>query len=296
MTEKPEFGRQTMLAIALMIGSVITFSIIDALAKVLVQDLPVIQVLWGRLVFFVAIACLFIPPARWRRVLATAKPQIQIGRALLPLSASGLSYIALKTMSLADVTAITFAAPFFIVALSVPLLGERVGRHRWTAVAIGFLGILVIIRPGTGLFGLVALLPLGSALLYACFQLITRFISAGAGTGPATTLLYTGLTGLLVTSPFVFFFWQPMTTAHWALMALSGCGHIASHFLLIQAYSRAQASLLSPFNFTKIFGALLLGYLIFGHVPDGMSIAGIVIVIGAGLYMVHRERVRARGG
>lgn len=275
-----------------MIGAVWTFGGIEALAKILVRDLSVPEILWFRLCFFMLFAALLIRPTRWPGLLVTPKVGWQTLRALMPLTASLLTHIAFKTMTLADVTAITFASPFFLTALSVLLLGERVGVHRWTAIGIGFVGVLVIVRPGPGVFDWISLLPVGAAFLYGCFQLTTRYVSGSAD--PNTTLLYTGLVGLIVTSFFVPFYWQPPTLAQIGLLALSGGLHIMSHFMLIHAFARAPAAVLSPFNFTKMLAALLLGYLMFSELPDLRSLLGIAIVVSSGLYMLYRERARAR--
>ncbi len=287
-------GNQTLVAIALMVGAVWTFGGIEAIAKILVVDMSVPLILWFRLCFFMLFVGFLIRPTRWPGLLANPKASWLSIRALMPLTASLLTHIAFKTMTLADVTAITFASPFFLTALSVLLLGERVGVHRWTAIGIGFVGVLVIIRPGPGVFDWISLLPVGAAFLYACFQLTTRYVSAGGGTDPNSTLLYTGLIGLVATSLFVPFFWQIPTLDQFGLLALSGALHLMSHYFLIHAFSRAPAAVLSPFNFTKMLAAVLLGYLIFSELPDLRSILGIAIVVSSGLYMLYRERAQAR--
>ncbi|MCZ6603975.1 MAG: DMT family transporter [Alphaproteobacteria bacterium] len=285
-------GGSVLVAIALLIGGTWAFSFIDALAKLLARDLPVIEILWGRLCVFVVIFAFFVAPWRWPGLLVSPRVGLQIFRALIPIVASWLAYVALKTMSLADMTAITFASPFFLTALSVVLLGERVGVHRWTALVIGFTGVLVIIRPGAGVFDWVAVLPVGAAFLYAIFQVTTRMLTEKAG--PETVMLYTGLVGVAATTPFAVAYWQTPTLAQWGLIVASGVGHITAHILFVMAFSRAEAAQLSPFNYVKIVAALFLGYVLFSEIPDAVSIAGMTIVIASGLYVVHRERAAVR--
>lgn len=279
-------------AIGIMIVAVSCFSLIDATAKLLIHEISVYQILWVRFLVFLGLMSLFIGPRHWPGLIAGPRLGLQIVRGAIPMVAAGLIFVALKTMELADVTALFFASPFFLTALSVPLLGERVGWHRWAAVAVGFAGVMIVARPGSGIFGWTALLPLIAAAFYGMFQITTRLLSATAS--PRSMLLFSGLVGAVATGLVAPFVWVWPTPMQWFLLVAGGVLNLFVHFLLIQAFARAPATVLSPFNYMQVFAAVIIGYLVFAEIPDTATFAGIAVIVAAGLYMVHRERRLAR--
>lgn len=277
-------------AIALMVFGVATFAVMDALGKQLAEELDVMQVIWGRYVFALPVLLVLAPPARWAGLLRNSRPALQVVRALMPMAAGLTIVLALRTMPLADATVISFAAPLLVTALSIPLLGEKVGWHRWAAVVVGFAGVLVIARPGAGAFQWAALLPLGTALSSALYQLTTKLLSASVEA--LSTLIYTMVVGFVLSTLALPFVWQAPTGEAWLLMAVSGLFNALGHYAIIRAFSGAPASTLAPFIYTQIVLAVVLGYLMFGEIPDALTWLGTAIVVASGLYVLHRERVR----
>jgi drug/metabolite transporter (DMT)-like permease len=217
---------------------------------------------------------------------------LQIVRSMLLVGATLTFFFAVRTIPIADASAIGMVAPLLITALAIPLLGEKVGRRRWTAVAVGMVGALVIIRPGFGVFDWAAVLPLGSATCYAFYQITTRILARVDP--PATTFFYSGLVGMLVLSVAAPFVWVWPSAGGWAMMVGLGLLGGGGHFLIIHALRRAQASVLAPFGYIQIVWVTALGYLVFDDFPDGFTILGALIVISSGAYIVYRESVVRR--
>ncbi|MBX6322541.1 MAG: DMT family transporter [Rhodospirillaceae bacterium] len=280
-------------AIALMVLGVSAFSVMDGIGKVLSSDHDVLQIVWARYAFAVPPLMLIAAPRRWPAMLGR-RVGLQLARGLLPVLGGVFIVLALRTVPLADATAITFVAPLLVTALSIPLLGETVGWHRWVAVVVGFAGVVVIARPGAGAFQWAALLPLATALAFALYQILTKVLSAG--TDPRGTLVFTMLTGLVLGTAALPFVWQTPTPAAWGLMALSGLANAFGHYALIRSYEGVPASTLAPFIYAQIIGAALFGFAVLGDVPDAFTLLGTAIIVASGLYVVHRERQRARTG
>ena len=269
----------------------ICFVAMDSLAKHLTQSYPIAQVVWARYAFHFLLLALVLGP-RLRRTMHTRRLGLQCLRSVLLLGATCLSFAALSFIPLADATAIMFVAPIVVTALAMPLLGERVGPHRWASVVVGFLGALVIIRPGTEAMDPAALLALGGASCYALYQIATRRLSATEA--PLTTLAYTALIGVLATSALMPFLWLPPAPMHWfAMIGLGLLGGIG-HFALIKAFQFAPAATVTPFGYSNLIWAVLFGYLIFGDLPDGWTVSGALVIAGSGLYIAHREQTLAR--
>ena len=206
------------------------------------------------------------------------------------LIATALFFTALRYLPLADAVAINFLAPLLVTAFSIPILKEKVGPRRWVAIAVGFVGAMVIIRPGSGAMHWAALLPLGTAVCYALYQILTRIAARTETTN--TSLFWTSVFGVVATSIVVPFFWTQPTALAWGLMVALGTMYGLGHYLLIRGLELAPASVLSPFLYTQIIWAILLGLLIFGHFPDGYTWLGMAIVIGSGLYIWWRESAK----
>jgi drug/metabolite transporter (DMT)-like permease len=276
-------------AILLTMATAIGFAAMNGTNKYLTQDYAVVEVVWGRF-FFASLGILLV--AAWGSGLAalfrTRRPHLQLFRSTLMISSTLLFVGALSLLPLAEVEAINFAGPLFVVALSAPLLKERVPLSLWLAVIVGFGGVLVIIRPGAGVFSWAALMPLAVALLYAIFQIATRRI--GGADSAITSLFYSGLLGLIVASIAAPFVWRWPDLKGWLLMAQAGLLGAGSHFLLIKALELAPASLLQPFTYAQLVAAVIIGYVVFDNVPDLWTWIGSAIVVGSGLYVVLRQR------
>ena len=266
---------------------------VDTVAKYMSPSLHGVQVVWG---YSLAITVLVLGyaafrPEPLRNAFATRRPLLQFGRGALLFATISMLFVALANLPLADVIAISFAAPLFITLLAIPLLSERVGVHRIAAVLLGLGGVAIVMRPGAGVFEWAALLALASALFFAFFQLSTRVLAATEA--PFTTLLYTGIGTLACSSIAVPFFWAPISSIEILVFAAIGGLGVAAHVCMIRAYAYTQASFLAPFNYAKLLWAVALGYLVFGDVPQMNVIAGSVVIVSSGLYVLYRERERS---
>jgi drug/metabolite transporter (DMT)-like permease len=278
-----------MFPILLVIAAVSLYAVIDGLAKVMVQDMDVMQIIWSRYVFALPLLP-FVVGRRWPELFATERPGLQVARGLLPIVGGIAIVLALGTMPLADATALMFVSPLMLTALVVPLLKERVGLHRWSAVVIGFLGVLIIVRPGGTTMQWAALLPLLTAFLYALYQIATRVLSRT--TPSLVTFAYmvvVGTAGSTLALPFV---WRTPDALGWAMMAASGLLHGLAHYLVTRAFALAPAAILAPFNYAQLIGATAFGYFVFGDLPDRWTIVGALVIVAAGLYVAYRERWR----
>ncbi len=227
-----------------------------------------------------------------RGLLRSRRPVLQLARSGLLVLSISMLFIGLTYLPIAEATAISFISPLFIVALSVPLLGERVGLHRWIAVSIGLVGVLVIIRPGGGLVHWAVVMPLISAVAFALYQIATRVLAAS---DPVfVTLFYTGAGGFFWTCLLVPFVWTAPTVTEWIGFFFIGALGAAAHLCLIKAFELAQASLLASFNYSKMVWATLAGYLVFGDFPSLNTLSGCALIIVSGLYIIWRERLVAR--
>jgi drug/metabolite transporter (DMT)-like permease len=200
-----------------------------------------------------------------------------------------LNFFALRYLRLDQVLAIAFSTPFLVAALSGPALGEWVGPRRWAAIAVGMFGVLVVTRPGFSQFHPAVILAVLSAFSYAFYFLSTRLLSRTDFN--ATTLFYSNGVGAVLMLPVAPFFWTAPTLAELVLMMFAGALASFGHYLLIVAHRHASPSLLSPFIYTQLVWVVVLGYMVFGDVPDGWTLVGAAIVICSGLYILHRERI-----
>lgn len=284
-------AERPFLAIGLVLLAVALFSVMDALSKLMAERFDPVEVVWGR---YLAILLLLAPLLlREPRLLVTVRPGLQLLRGVLVLGAAVLFIAGLMRLALADATAIAFVSPLLVTALSIPLLREQVGLRRWTAMAVGFAGVLVVIRPGSGAVGLPALLPLSSATCWALAIVLTRRM--GHADRPVTTLFYSSLVGFVLSGAVLPFLWRSPDAADWAMLAAMGVLSAAGQYLFIAGLARGAASLLAAFSYSQMVWSTLMGYLVFAAVPPAWTWAGAAIIIASGLYVAHRERVRARG-
>jgi drug/metabolite transporter (DMT)-like permease len=281
--------------ILLMLGTGVIFSVMDTLSKEMTRHYPVLQVVWGRYFFHMLIVLAVLSRTEaWPALLRSRRPALQLGRSLAVVLSSAFFVAAIKFIPLAEATAVNFVAPLLVTALSVPLLGEKVGLRRWTAVAVGFLSVLIIIRPGPGMVHWAVLLPLIGAFCYAFYQITTRML-AGIDSWQ-TTAVYSGVVGLVGTSALLPFAWRSPDWLGWlAFLALGVLGS-ASHLLLIRAFALAPASTLSPFGYVQLIWAIVAGILVFGNVPDLWTLVGAALIAGSGLYVLARESYLRRVG
>lgn len=258
----------------------------DAVVKYLVLALPALQLAWAR---FFGNFVLLAPAAWWlyrRRALAPAHPALQVLRGALVVAANLLFIAGVRVVPLADALALTFVAPLTVAVLSPVVLKERVGPVGWAAAAVGFLGALVIIRPGLAGFTPASLLPLGAGLAFGCYLLLTRKL-AGT-TPPLVTQTATAATGAVLTTVLLPFVWTPPDALQLLLMAAIGCGSCLGHLLITMAHEHAPAATLAPLVYLSIVSASGLGYLLFGHWPDALTWLGAAIVVASGLAMRWR--------
>jgi drug/metabolite transporter (DMT)-like permease len=273
-----------------MCGAVGTFACLDTTAKYLGRHIDVMQVVWARYTCALLLAFVVANPITRPALLVTARPVLQVGRATVLLGSTMFNFFALKYLRLDQVLAITFSTPFFVAALSGPVLGEWVGARRWAAIGVGFIGILVVTRPGVGSAHPAMILALLATMSYAIYFLATRLLTRTDSN--ETTLFYTNVVGAAVMLPVVPFFWKPVDAFEVLLLVMTGALASIGHYMLIAAHRHAPASLLSSFLYTQLVWVIILGYTVFGDVPDRYTLLGAAIVIGSGLYIFHRERVR----
>ena len=289
MTERGwSFSRLSSMrqGIAWMLLSVLIAAGMDATSKYLAQSYPVMQIVWARYAFQAVPLMLVLAP-RLPQLMRTSRLGMQLVRSALLLGATVTFIYGLKRLPLTEASTILFLAPLIVTALSVPMLGERVGRRRWMAVVAGFIGAMIIIRPAGEVVNLWAVFPLATAFLYALYMVTTRQLSRTDSS--LTTLVYTGLVGTLVMSAVVPFDWVAPDARGWALMVALGVMGSLNHFALIVAFRAAPAAVISPFDYSRLIWATALGYTIFGNLPDGWTILGAAVIVGAGLYVYRRE-------
>ncbi len=295
MADDPATGAEeqsqadTRTGIACTMSSTVCFAGLDTGVKYLSAYYPVLEIAWARYLFQIALLPFIIRGARLRDLVRTRRPRLQILRSMLQLGASLTFFTAVRTMPVADAASIGMVAPLLITVLAIPILGEKVGARRWTAVIIGLVGALIIIRPGSGVFGVVALLPLASAICYAFYQITTRMLANVDP--PVTTFFYSGVVGTVVLTGAMPFVWQTPDLAGWGLLMMLGLLGGGGHFLLIHALRRAPASLLAPFSYIQLVWVTVLGYLVFDDFPDNYTILGALVVVSSGVYVIYREGV-----
>ncbi|HXX25838.1 MAG TPA: DMT family transporter [Pseudolabrys sp.] len=291
MSDAHHQRRQRLTGIALMCCAVASFSCLDTTGKYLNHHMTTTEVVWARYFFAFALTMVFSHPLKHRGLMRTTRPSMQVGRSALLLFSTALNLFALRWLQLDEALSIIFATPFLVAVLCVPLLGEHVGWRRWTAIIVGFCGVLVVARPGLGGLHPAALLSLGGTICYAFYVISTRVLSHTDSN--ETTQFYTNLVGAVAMTAILPFIWTPPDSLLvGALMVLIGALGGGGHYLLIRAHRLAPASTLAPFIYTQMVWTTTLGFLVFGDVPHRWTIVGGLIVIASGLYLLHREAVR----
>ncbi len=287
--------RQRLQGIALMCGAVAGFACIDSAAKYLNHHMDVLQVVWARYTFAFLFSVFISNPFTRPALMRTSRPWLQIGRSTLVLVSTILNVIALLYLQLDQTVSIMFATPFLVAALAGPMLGEWIGPRRWAAISVGFLGVIVVMRPGAGGIHPAAILTVIGTCMYAIYIISTRVLARTDST--ETTLFYSNVVGFVAMTFALPFVWTTPTDPVVMVMmvAVGGFGALG-HFLLIAAHRLAPAAILSPFIYSQLVWMILLGYLVFGDLPNAWTLAGAAIVIASGLYLLYREQQVKTGG
>ena len=284
---------ETILAgIGLVLLAVACFATLDTATKLSTAGVPILMGVFVRYAFQAVATTLVLLPRHGSALLRTRHPRYQLLRGTLLLASSVLAFFSLRHMPLAEFTSIVLIAPLVITLLAATALKERVSPLRWALVAGGFTGTLVILRPGGDAFGWAMLLPIGLVITNAWFQVLTSKLARTEN--PLTMHFYTGWVGTLLAALALPFVWTALPSWHWwALLGLMGFMGTVGHFILILAYQRAPASTLTPYLYAQIAFAMLGGWVMFSHVPDHVSLAGMAMIAvcgAAGAWLTVRER------
>jgi drug/metabolite transporter (DMT)-like permease len=285
-------AQRMLLGIALLVAAVACFAMLDTATKVSVTVVPILMGVWFRYAFQAAATTFFLLPRHGTTLLRTVHPRYHLLRGALLLSSSSLAFLSLRYMPLAEFTAIMLIVPLVVTLLATTALKEQVSALRWALVFGGFAGTLVILRPGHAEFSWTLLLPIGLVVTNAWFQVLTSKMARTEN--PLTMHFYTGWVGTLIASCVLPFFWQALPSWHWwGLLCFMGAFGTIGHFLLILAYQRAPASILTPYLYAQIAFAMLASWLVFSHLPDALSLIGMALIAAcgaAGAWLTMHER------
>ncbi|WP_201862388.1 DMT family transporter [Microvirga soli] len=280
-----------MIGIGLMCAALFCFSCLDATAKWVNQSVDPMVTVWARYMSAALLTFMVINPRTQPGALRTRRLPLQLLRSFLLLASTFCNFLALKYLQLVETQSIIFATPLLVALLAAPLLGERIGWQRLTAIGVGFIGILVITRPGLGTMHPAALLSLAGSVAYAFYNIVTRMLASSDSI--ATTTLYSSVAGIVLLTPVLPWIWStPSSPLVWFLLATTGFYGGFGHWLLVLAHARAPAAILAPFIYSQIIWMLALGYIVFGDWPDSWTFVGAGIVIASGLYLLSRERAK----
>ncbi|MBL4558346.1 MAG: DMT family transporter [Rhodobacteraceae bacterium] len=283
-------GNDTRRGIWLMTATTFVFAMQDGISRHLAGEYNVLMIVMIRYWFFAAFVMTVTSrqAGGLRQAAATDQPLLQIGRGLLLALEICVMVAAFVALGLSESHAIFASYPLLIAALSGPVLGEAVGWRRWVAIGVGFIGILVILRPGFTVFSPAALIPLTSAFLFALYGLLTRL--AARRDRAATSFFWTGVAGAVAMSCVGIWFWEPMAAPDWGWMAALCVSGATGHWLLIKTYEAAEASAVQPFAYLQLVFAIALGMVAFGERPEPAVFLGAAVIVGAGLFTLWRER------
>ena len=281
-------SRNRQIGIALVTVTTLMFAVLDASAKWLVQSLPVLQVVWLRFLFHTLFTAAFFVPGMGARLFVVTNPRMQLLRGLMLGLMTGLNFIALQFLQLAETGAVQFSVPVLIALLSAWLMNERLDAKRWIAICMGFVGVLVIIRPGSHGFHPAIFLSIVNAFLYAAFNLMTRRLAGSDD--PVVTQLASAAVPTVLLAPFALWSWQtPDSWQTWLVILIAGLSGGLGHTASAMAHRYASAAVLGPFLYQQIIYMTLGGWLIFGQLPDSAVAIGACIVVMSGLYLLWRE-------
>ena len=281
----PAAGRGILMALL----ATIAYAVVDTLSKYQARDYPVEMIVWARYAVPLVLVLAAFLPRRGRGMLRTALPGLQLARGILLTAGTIFIVFAYRVMPIAEAQAISFIHPVLLTVLAVVFLGEKVSRLGWTAVLIGFSGVLIIVRPGGGLFTLSALLPLGLALSFSSYQIFTRVVATKENS--INSLFCVLLVGSVVMSVALPFVWVDPSPKGLLFFGLIGVTSGIGHFSTIKALEYAPASLLAPFAYIQLLWVSILGALVFGDFPDAITLMGMAVVVTGGL-LVAASRAR----
>jgi len=269
--------RQRLIGIALMCGAVALFACLDTTAKYLNTQMDSLQIAWARYTSAFVLTLIVSNPLTHPGLLRTRSPKLQITRSLLLVGSTALNFLALRWLQLDEALSIIFTFPFLVAIISGPILGEWFGWRRWTAIGFGFVGVLLITRPGLGGMHPAAFITLGATICYSLYAVITRIVSRVDSN--QTSLFYANFIGALVMLPVIPFVWSPPADWMIALMLMmTGILGSTGHYFLIAGHKLAPASVLAPYVYTQLIWVIIFGYLVFGQVPNNWTIAGATIL------------------
>ncbi len=278
-----------LAGIALMALGVTIVPIMDGIAKYLAADYPVMQIVWGRFVFhlmwLIPLLLVYYPV---RELIAPRRPMLQLVRGAFLLGATLCFFTALRFMPIADALALLFISPMVCTMLAPWLLREHVGIWRWLAVAAGFAGALIVIRPGFGVFQWASLLALGAGFFHGFYLATTRLLAGE--TKPVITLLYTAIVGAVAMSVAMPFVWVEPAPSTWGWFALIGLIAASGHFCIIKSFERTAAPVVAPVSYVEIVMATIVGYVVFSDFPDPWTWLGIAVIVASGITISVRER------
>ncbi len=278
------------LGIALMIAATVVFALQDGISRHLASNYNVWMVVMIRYWFFAAfvIALARRKPGGIKQTAANGQPYLQIFRGVLLAGEICVTVLAFVVLGLIESHAVFACYPLLVAALSGPVLGEKVGWRRWTAIAVGAIGILIILQPGVSVFSPAALIPLLGAFMFALYGLLTRYAARKDST--ATSFFWTGVTGAVVMTTVGIWFWQPVTRPDWGWMAVLSLTGVLGHWLLIRCYEIAEASAVQPFAYFQLVFVSALGIMVFGETLRPNVFLGATIIVTAGLFTLWRTR------
>jgi len=276
--------------IALILASTVFLGASDVTAKYLSATLPSIEIAWIRFVVFALIMTPAMLPVSPLFALQTERRGLHLLRGAALVGSSLFFISGLRYLPIAEASATGFVSPLFVTALSIVFLGEKVGLRRWIATALGLLGVIIILRPGTSAFHPAAFFPLVSALAWACTLIMTRIMSGSERA--ITTMTYSSIAGVCILSAMVPFVWVTPSWHDILFGIFIGVASTAGQWIVVLAFRYADASVLAPFSYTQLLWVSILGFLAFSEVPDIWTITGAAFIVTSGLYTAHRERVR----
>ena len=267
------------------VAAYFSFSILDAFQKTAVINHSIFQLLFIKYIFTLLLSCSEAKRKNNYKFWQSNNVKLQVLRSFFSIIESGCFVLAFRYLSLADVHSVGSLTPVIIVALSALILKENVSPKTWIAIFVGFLGVLIILRPGLSIFDIKSLLPLMAAFFLGLYQVVTRKVSENDST--ETSLFYTSLIGFIVMSILAFVYWQPLTLNSYFLFTCIGIFFSMGIYFQIIALSKARASIIQPFHYTLIFWAIILGYLVYDDLPDIPTIAGAIIIAASGIYVLR---------
>ena len=278
-----------MKAIVLNLSAWVMLPIMDGFAKYLSSTLPVLQITWSRYFFTVVIVLPIMLVFFKKNLTWTEQPKLQLIRGLLLFSANILFFYSISIISLAKALTLAFIAPLIVTALSPVLLGEKVGLRRWSAVIVGFIGSLIVIRPGFVEINLASIAALGTGVLYGFYLIVTRKLHNSDN--PLLTLLLTGVVGVVIGTMIIPTVWIQPTITEWYMMFAIGFFASLGHLLLILSLRFADASKLAPFGYFEIITNIIIGFYFFNHFPDNWTFLGLFVIVLSGIYIFKRESI-----